>query len=60
MQVFPRPNAKDDAIIDVDIMVKERAMRTAEIECEWSLAPDDAGRIGLVSVVPGDGQRQGI
>lgn len=55
VQVFPRQNPKDESKIDVDIMVKERPMRTAEIECEWSIAPDDAGRPGLVSLVPGAG-----
>lgn len=53
VQVFPRQNPKDEAKIDVDIMVKERPMRTAELECEWAIAPDDAGRPGLVSIVPG-------
>lgn len=53
VQVFPRQNPKDESKIDVDIMVKERPMRTAEIECEWAIAPDDAGRPGLVSLVPG-------
>ena len=54
VQIFPRPNAKDEAKINVDIMVKERPMRTAEIEAEWAIAPDDAGRPSIVSFIPGD------
>ena len=53
VQVFPRQNPKDEAKIDVDIMVKERPMRTAELECEWAIAPDEGGKPGLVSIIPG-------
>ena len=28
-------------------------MRTADLECEWQIAPGDSGRPGLVSLVPG-------
>ncbi len=54
-QVYPKQvdPAKDPSKIDVDIMVKERPMRTAEVECEWAIAPDDAGRPSVVSLVPG-------
>ena len=55
LQVYPKQvdPGKDPAKIDVDIMVKERPMRTAEVECEWAIAPDDAGRPSVVSLVPG-------
>ena len=55
LQVYPKQvdPAKDPSKIDVDIMVKERPMRTAEVECEWAIAPDDAGRPSVVSLVPG-------
>ena len=55
VQVYPKQvdPAKDPSKIDVDIMVKERPMRTAEVECEWAIAPDDAGRPSVVSLVPG-------
>lgn len=39
--------------VDVDVMVKERPMRTADLECEWQIAPGDKGRPSLVSLVPG-------
>ena len=39
--------------VDVDVMVKERPMRTADLECEWQVAPGDKGRPSLVSIVPG-------
>ncbi len=39
--------------VDVDVMVKERPMRTADLECEWQVAPGDKGRPALVSLVPG-------
>ena len=41
------------AQVDVDVMVKERPMRTADLECEWQVAPGDKGRPSLVSLVPG-------
>jgi len=55
VQVYPKQvdPAKDPAKIDVDVMVKERPMRTAEVECEWAIAPDDSGRPSVVSLVPG-------
>ncbi len=39
--------------VDVDIMVKERPMKTADIEAEWAIAPNAAGKPSLASVVPG-------
>ncbi|KAK9809832.1 hypothetical protein WJX72_000025 [[Myrmecia] bisecta] len=53
VQVVPKQNAKDDSKVDVDIMVKERPMRTAEVEAEWAIAPGDSGRPTLLSVLPG-------
>lgn len=34
-------------------MVKERPARTAEVECEWGIAPNDRGRPTLSTIVPG-------
>lgn len=52
-QVMPRQQQRDESKIDVEVMVKERPMQTAEVECEWSIAPNDNGRPTLVSIVPG-------
>lgn len=53
VQVVPKQNPKDETKIDVDVVVKERPMRTAEVEAEWGIAPGEAGRPALVSLVPG-------
>ena len=52
-QVVPKANSRDEKKIDVDIMLKERPMKTAEVECEWSIAPGERGQPALVSLVPG-------
>lgn len=53
VQVVPRPDEKDPSKVQVDIMLRERPIRTAETELEWSIAPDDQGRPDLVSARPG-------
>ncbi|BDA41547.1 Protein TOC75, chloroplastic [Coccomyxa sp. Obi] len=53
VQIFPRPNPKDEAKVDVDIMVKERPMKTADLEAEWQIAPGNNGKPALASIVPG-------
>ena len=39
--------------VDVDIMVKERPMKSADIEAEWQIAPGPSGRAAVASIVPG-------
>lgn len=34
-------------------MVKERPMKTADLEAEWQIAPGNNGKPGLASIVPG-------
>lgn len=34
-------------------MVKERPMKTADIEAEWQIAPGNSGKPQLASIVPG-------
>jgi outer membrane protein assembly factor BamA len=53
VQIIPRTNMKDESKIDIDIMLKERPMKTAEVECEWALRGGN-GRPALASVVPGE------
>lgn len=53
VQIFPRPNQQNESQIDVEVLVKERPMQTTEVETEWSIAPSDSGRPGLVSLIPG-------
>lgn len=53
VQVVPRANPRDEKKVDVDVMLKERPMKTAEVECEWAIAPGDRGQPSLVSIVPG-------
>ena len=51
--MLPRQQEQDPSKIDVDVMIKERPMQTAEIEAEWSIAPNDSGKPTIVSLVPG-------
>lgn len=53
VQVVPRPDEKDPTKVQVDIMLRERPVRTAETELEWSIAPGEHGRPDLVSARPG-------
>lgn len=52
---MPRQNPKDEAKIDVEVMVKERPMKTVDIEMEWALAPGPSGKATLAHPVPGAG-----
>ena len=40
---MPKPNQKDDSKVDVDVMVKERPMKTADVDLSWGLAPNSNG-----------------
>lgn len=42
-QVMPKPNPKDETKVDVDVMVKERPMKTADVDLSWGLAPNAHG-----------------
>lgn len=53
VQVFPRQNEKDPSRVEVDIMVREKPVQTADVEMEWQVAPNDSGAPSLVSLVPG-------
>ena len=43
LQVMPKPNLKDESKVDVDVMVKERPMKTADVDLSWGLAPNSHG-----------------
>ncbi|DBA96635.1 hypothetical protein WJX77_012422 [Trebouxia sp. C0004] len=43
VQVMPKPNQRDDTKVDVDVMVKERPMKTADVDLAWGLAPNSNG-----------------
>lgn len=53
VQVFPRQNEKDPSRVEVDVMVREKPVQTADVEMEWQVAPGDSGAPALVSLVPG-------
>ena len=53
VQVFPKQNEKDPSRVEVDVMVREKPLQTADVEMEWAVAPNDANRPSLVSIVPG-------
>ena len=43
VQVVPRPDERDQSKVQVDIMLRERPVKTAESELEWSIAPGEGG-----------------
>jgi outer membrane protein assembly factor BamA len=53
VQVFPRQNERDPSRVEVDVMVREKPVQTADVELEWQVAPGDDNRPSLVSLVPG-------
>lgn len=53
VQVVPKPDEEDPQKVEVDIVLKERPLKTAEVELEWGIAPGEGGRPDLVSVKPG-------
>jgi outer membrane protein assembly factor BamA len=48
VQVVPKPDDDDPQKVAVDIVLKERPLKTAEVELEWGIAPGDKGRPDLV------------
>ena len=46
-------HVRDENRVEVDVMVKEKPMRTADVEMEWTLAPNEKGRPALATIVPG-------
>ena len=53
LQVMPKPNPRDDTKVDVDVMVKERPMKTADVDLSWGLAPNSNGIPLPAEVMPG-------
>lgn len=53
VQVMPKPNQRDDSKVDVDVMVKERPMKTADVDLAWGLAPNSNGIPLPADKVPG-------
>lgn len=53
VQVMPKPNARDDTKVDVDVMVKERPMKTADVDLSWGLAPNSKGIPVPAEPIPG-------
>lgn len=44
---------KDDTKVDVDVMVKERPMKTADVDLSWGLAPNANGIPMPADPIPG-------
>lgn len=53
VQVMPKANPKDDTKVDVDVMVKERPMKTADVDLSWGLAPNSHGIPVPADPIPG-------
>ena len=41
LQILPRQNEKDPSRVDVEVLVREKPMQTADVEAEWSIAPGE-------------------
>ena len=44
-QVVPKPDDQDQGKVQVEIMLRERPVKTAETELEWSMAPGRAVQV---------------
>eukprot|EP00898_Chlorokybus_atmophyticus_P002019 jgi/Chlat1/2818/Chrsp187S02966 len=53
VQVVPRPDNDDPTKVAVDIMLKERPMKTVEWDNEWPLQPNAKGWPEFATAVPG-------
>ena len=51
--MVPKQNMQNETRIDVEVMVKERPMKTADLQLEWSLAKGESGKPTLVTPLPG-------
>ena len=54
VQVVPRPDDRDQSKVAVDIMLRERPVKTAESELEWSIAPGEGGKPDVTSGLGAD------
>lgn len=54
MSVGCKQSMKDETKFDIELQVKERPAKTADIELEWPIAPTAKGRPGLATLVPGE------
>ncbi|CAG9467845.1 unnamed protein product [Pedinophyceae sp. YPF-701] len=53
VQILPKQSTKSEKQIDVDLMIRERPTKLAEVECEWAIAKNDRGLPTPTSLVPG-------
>lgn len=60
MSVNSRPSSKDESRVDVDLMVKERPVKTADLDLEWGIVPTASGRPGLATWVPGTSSAESL
>eukprot|EP00803_Ostreobium_quekettii_P003394 evm.model.scf_890.7 EVM.evm.TU.scf_890.7 scf_890:33943-39477(-) len=52
VQVLPEQTKKDERKVDVTVMVKERPMKTTEVECDWRVK--SKGNVPMLeSLIPG-------
>lgn len=50
---MPKPDEKQPSKVAVDVVLKERPVKAAEVEMEWGIAPGSGGKPDLVSYTPG-------
>ena len=53
MSVGCKQSMKDETKFDIELQVKERPAKTADVELEWPIALTAGGRPGLATLIPG-------
>lgn len=53
VQIQPKPDEDEPSKVALDVVLKERPVRTAEMELEWGIAPGPKGKPDLTSLTPG-------
>jgi len=53
VQVAPRQSSRDEKEVEVDVLLRERPAKSAEVEMEWQFQPNERGLPAVVSLVPG-------
>ena len=53
VQVVPRQDPSNPEKVVVEVVLKERAPQSADVELEWGIAPGEMGRPEVVSLRPG-------
>ena len=53
VQIQPKPDENEPSKVALDVVLKERPVKTAEMELEWGISPGPKGKPDLTSLTPG-------